>query len=228
MTRNAIVAAMLAASSIVACSSTSECPKGQTKQPVYRTSGDTSAEYYICLSADESSEQASPPATSRGASSSSAAPPPPPPPPSACGERDAFGPDVAVVAKGGPTPAPADVAPPDGTYALAQASAYGLDGGAAPLHTLRATLEVSGARLLFGGQATTTTLEANETFVLTIAGGVLTKVCESRTGTLSTDLLPGAVGATFAAHTTWDASARLFTLVVASPTATYELLFTPA
>jgi hypothetical protein len=44
---------------------------------------------------------------------------------------------------------------------------------------------------------------------------------------VSSALFPGASGATFPAHVAWDAGAQLLTLVVTSPSATYELSFQP-
>lgn len=136
--------------------------------------------------------------------------------------------DVDIVTKVGAPDAFAETAAPDGSYELVQASSYGVGGGAPAVETLRASLDISGARLIIGTQATTgTTLEANESFTLTFTPGVLTKVCESRPGTVANGLFRGAPGATRVAHLGWSASTSLLTLVMTTPAGELELLFTP-
>jgi hypothetical protein len=135
--------------------------------------------------------------------------------------------DVDVVPKSGAPAEVVDLAPPDGRYELVQASSYGVESGPV-VATLRASLDVSGARLIIGAQATqSTTLEANESFTLTVTPGVLTKVCESRQGTVAAGLLRGAPGATSPAHLGWNASTSLLTLVISTSSGDIELLFTP-
>jgi hypothetical protein len=136
--------------------------------------------------------------------------------------------DVDVIPKSGAPAEVVDSAPPDGRYELVQASSYGVDGSAPLVATLRASLDVSGARLILGAQATRgTTLEANESFTLTVTPGVLTKVCESRHGAVAAGLLRGAPGATSPAHLGWNASTSLLTLVMTTSSGEIELLFTP-
>jgi hypothetical protein len=126
---------------------------------------------------------------------------------------------VRVVPKAGAPPSTAG-APPDGTYVLVQANAFGGGAGAA-LPQMRAMLTVSGAVLGLGLGST----GAVESSTITVAEGTLTTVCQLAGGPASAALLPGA-GGTERAAIGWDGAT--LDLVLTAPAGTIELVFTPA
>ncbi|HEY8076499.1 MAG TPA: hypothetical protein VIF62_20385 [Labilithrix sp.] len=198
------------------------CPSGQRQVKVQNGDG------YVCL-ADNSADNIEPPSgatTADSGSDSERVPLPPedggpPPASSSCGPLDAAQMDVRVVSRDAGAPTYADAAPPDGTYDLVQANAF----GASPFSSLRATIQIHGAAIFFGGQATVASLEGNESFAFAFQPGTLTKICGSEAGTLATSLFPGATGDEREAHLVWDANAKLLTFATKPDEAAYELVF---
>jgi hypothetical protein len=217
----------LVAGAVTACGPA--CKSGET-----RVEGSDGQQ--TCVADDEGASEDLPPTQSgpsypmpSGSSTAKAdaAPPPPPPPPPTCPTLDALASDVIVVQKAGAAPSVPDASPPNGTYSLVQASAYG--GDPLTLQKLRAALSVSGAKLVLGAQASTSTaIEENESFTLTLTSSTLVKVCETRAGAVSTTLLPGAPGTQRVAHVSWDAPRSTLRLVVAMAFGEVELLFVPS
>ncbi len=204
---------------------TQTCGSGQRQVKVQNGDG------YVCLD-DTSADNVPPPpaasASDSGSNSDHFAPSAPedagaPMPAATCGTVAAAPTDVRIVSRDAGPPTYADAPAPDGVYDLVQANAF----GAAPFTSLRATMQIDGAAIFFGGQATVGALEGNESFVVAFAPGAFTKICGSENGTLATSLFPGAIGDKREAHLVWDANAKLLTFAIKPDAAAYELVFAP-
>jgi len=142
-------------------------------------------------------------------------------PPSDCTNLEAPALGAAIISKPGPAPTLTEAAPPDGTYAFSQGSWY----GASPLKSIRATLKVSGAKLVLGSDATENGgTSGAESFTFVAAGGTLVLVCRTQSGPLSKWLFPMNAGGSESAALYWDSGNNVLTIRVGSTT---DLVFQP-
>lgn len=230
-----VVCSLLAVVAAVGSGCDPGCPYGQRRAEV-QGGGDG----YVCIpdataqsGGDKASTRLPSTSTPFPSSTNTAQPTPPtplPPPPPTCETLSAPSTsDVLVIVRSGePVATEPSPAPPDGEYVLAQASVYASDPSGSPLDKVRATLSVSKAKLIFGGQATVNrSLELNESFTFSVVPSGIVRICETRSGSLSSLWFPGAEGITRPARVGWDVMTEILTLVVTTPFGEIELLFVP-
>lgn len=156
-----------------------------------------------------------------------AAPAPPAAPPGSCGVVDSASDTVRVIEKreAAPTFDQAAPKPVDGHYELVQASFFRREAGPIGVARLQAGIDVTGTSISIGAQNISQTTEASESMTFLLAEGGLTKVCETRHGSVAQWIFPIATGATGTARLEYDALASTLRLVVARPEGETELIF---
>jgi hypothetical protein len=162
-----------------------------------------------------------------GAGGPSPSPAPDAAAPSACRTEDPGELTVVVVAKGGAAPALVASPPPDGRYALVQATSFGSDGGAPAVSALRAEVVVQGAVWVIGARAVAagSSLASPESATLSVVGETATHVCAASAASVVSWLLP-PIGATTRAIVSWDDGTSTLTMVLTTPGgADVELVF---
>ncbi len=220
------------------CEAETRCPLGE--EPV-RVAVGTYNERWVC-SARSTYPTNKPPSTSGApdASTASSAPAspsvesdggapssPPSAPPGTCGAVDSKSDVVRIVEKAEAAPAYPEggAKPADGHYALVQASFYRTETGPIGVDRLEAGIDIRGSSIGIGAQNVSQVGEESESMTFLLADGGITKVCETRHGSIAQWLFPIATGSTGHARFAYDSLTSTLRLVVARPEGETELIF---
>lgn len=220
------------------CESETRCPLGE--EPV-RVGIGTYNERWACAARSTYPESKPPSSTTgapdAGSASASASPSvqsdggapaaPPAPANGSCGTVDATSDSIRIVEKreASPTFAQGAPRPADGHYELVQASFFRREAGPVGVGRLKAGIDVTGSSIGIGAENISQIGEANESMTFLIGENGLTKVCETRHGSVAQWIFPIATGGTGAARVDYDPGTSTLRLVVARPEGETELIF---